>query len=335
MSLQRIGVIMGGSSSEREVSLLTGRAVSEGLRQAGYDVVTIDAQPEHELAGVLQSASIDAAFLALHGDQGEDGCVQGLLELLRIPYTGSGVLASALAMDKLKAKELFRLYNIATPPYYVVHRDEVKEIATLHGGFGFPAVVKPRRGGSSLGVTKVDSLGELLSAVEHALSFDDTVLVERFVKAKEVAVGLLQGRVLGAIEISPAVPLYDYHAKYQSRSTRYHLPARLDSTRMSGVLNLAERAAQSLGCSGAARVDLLVTEGQNEYVIEVNSLPGMTETSLLPKIAAAAGYSFSELCDAIVRSARLERACSVQPSDAQQRPEMTPASVEPAVALAV
>ncbi|AGP32786.1 D-alanine--D-alanine ligase [Sorangium cellulosum] len=307
---RRVGVVMGGSSGEREVSLRSGAAVAEALEARGYDVVRITLGDRFgtELCATLQRARLDAAFLALHGRLGEDGCVQGVLELAQIPYTGSSVLASALAMDKLKAKEMFRLHNVPTPPYYTVGaHQELDELEAVHGSFGFPVIVKPRGEGSSLGVTKAGSLEELRSALALAFEFDDAAIVERFVSGTEVNVGILDGKVLGAIEIVPKKGLYDYEAKYTPGMTEYHMPARLPPTRYRGVLNLAERAAQALGCTGAVRVDLLVTGGENEYVLEVNTLPGMTQTSLLPKIAAAAGYEFGDLCETILASARLHQ----------------------------
>lgn len=308
MSRNRIGVIMGGASSEREVSLNSGRAVAQALTAAGHDVVRLVWDGSEDLFPMLKNTWMDTAFIALHGRHGEDGCVQGMLELLGIPYTGSSVLSSALAMDKLKAKELFRLYNIPTPPYYVVNESEQAELHERHGSFGFPVVVKPRREGSSVGVAIARNQAELEAAVADALRYDDSVLVERFIAAKEIAVGILGGRVLGAIEVAPVGGLYDYDAKYLTGTTQYFIPARIPESRMLGVLNLAERAATALDCSGAVRVDLLVTEGENEYVLEVNTLPGMTETSLLPKIAHAAGYSFADLCEAISARARLHNA---------------------------
>ncbi len=301
---RRIGVVMGGSSNERDVSLQSGRAIADALELSGqHQVVRIVAHDERDLLSGLREGSLDAVFLALHGRWGEDGCVQSILEMLRIPYTGSRVLSSALAMDKLKAKELFRLHNVPTPPYYTVSASEQAVLDELHGSFGFPVVVKPRREGSSVGVTKANDAAELAAAVQNALQFDDEVLIERFIASKEVAVGILDGRVLGAIEIAPEGDLYDYHAKYESDRTRYYMPARLEATRYQGVLNLAERAAAALDCRGAVRVDLLVTEGGNEYVLEVNTCPGMTEHSLMPKIARAAGYDLPALCEAILSGA--------------------------------
>src|SRR4051812_13465114 len=203
---KRVGVIMGGSSGEREVSLRSGVAVARALEARGHDVVRLALGESFgvELGQTLELAQIDAAFLALHGRLGEDGCVQGLLELARIPYTGSSVLASALAMDKLKAKELFRLHNVPTPPYYAIDRSEdLADLSAIHGSFGFPVIVKPRGEGSSLGVTKASSRDELRRAIDLAFEYDDTVIVERFVVGTEINVGILDGRVLGAIEIAP------------------------------------------------------------------------------------------------------------------------------------
>jgi D-alanine-D-alanine ligase len=306
MEMTRVGVLMGGWSAEREVSLRTGDGVAAALESRGYDVARLVWGPENaDLSELVRSAQVDAIFIALHGRGGEDGCVQGMLELLGVPYTGSGVLASALAMDKLKAKELFRLHNVPTPPYYVADRDDLEHLDQVHGSFGFPAIVKPRREGSSVGLAKAADLGELREAVEQALTYDEHALVERFVKAMEVHVGILDGRVLGAIEVAPKAGLYDYAAKYTAGLTEYVSPPRLPPTRLRGVMNLAERAARALACSGACRVDLLVTEGENEYVLEVNTLPGMTATSLLPKIAAAAGVDYPSLCETILRGAGL------------------------------
>jgi len=307
---KRVGVIMGGSSGEREVSLRSGAAVAAALEARGHDVVRVSLGDSYgpEIAQTLARSRVDVAFLALHGRHGEDGCIQGLLELARIPYTGSSVLASALAMDKLKAKEMFRLHNVPTPPYYTVNgADDLADLEAIHGSFGFPVIVKPRGEGSSLGVNKAGSLAELAAALDAAFEYDDTVIVERFVSGMEINVGILDGRVLGAIEIAPQGGIYDYEAKYTPGLTEYFMPARLPPTRYRGVCNLADRAVRALGCTGAARVDLLVTGAENEYVLEVNTLPGMTETSLLPKIAASAGYDFGRLCEAILEGARLHQ----------------------------
>ncbi|HKQ70005.1 MAG TPA: D-alanine--D-alanine ligase [Polyangiaceae bacterium] len=315
MKKPRVGVIMGGTSGEREISLKSGSAVAAALLARGHDVVRIVLSEGGDPGLALRRSGLEVAFLALHGRLGEDGCVQGLCELYGIPYTGSSVLASALAMDKVKSKELFRLHNLPTPPYYTVSAgDDLADLEEIHGSFGFPVVVKPRGEGSSLGVTLAKSLSELGRALSMALELDEVALVERFVAGKEVEVGILNGRVLGAIEVAPKKGIYDYEAKYTPGMTDYYMPARLPAARYGGVLNLAERAAHVLGCSGGVRVDLLVTEGQNEYVLEVNTLPGMTETSLLPKIAEAAGYDFGRLCEAILESARVHSSPSRRPA---------------------
>lgn len=318
MMKRRVGVLMGGSSGEREVSLRTGEGVAKALEARGHDVARIvfgDTPPDV----AIREARIDVAFLALHGRGGEDGCIQGMLELLGIPYTGSSVLASALAMDKLKAKEMFRLHNIPTPPYYVVSEAELTELEDVHGSFGFPVIIKPRSEGSSIGLTKAGNLQELRAGIQAALEHDEFALVERFIQATEVHVGLLDGRVLGCIEVAPKNGLYDYKAKYTAGETEYILPPRIAPVRARGVMNLAERAVRALGCTGAVRVDLLVTEGENEYVLEVNTLPGMTPTSLLPKIAAHAGIEYGALCEAILESATLHAGIQAKKPSSERR----------------
>lgn len=299
----KVGVLMGGISSEREVSLRSGEAIYNALKSRGYNVhkVIVD----HHIDKTLRKSKIDVAFIALHGQYGEDGCIQGLLEVLGIPYTGSSVLASALSMNKVKSKEIFRLYNIPTPPYYVICRNQLHEVIDIHGSFGFPSVIKPINEGSSIGISIVHDFNELYMKLKEGFNHYKELLVERYVKGKEVSVGVLDGEPLGAIEIVPKRTFYDYTAKYQKGMSEYYFPARLNPTRYQGVLNLAARAHKALGCSGATRVDLVVTEGDNEYVLEVNTLPGMTPTSLLPKIAEAKGYSFEDLCEAILERATL------------------------------
>jgi D-alanine-D-alanine ligase len=328
MKKKHIGVLLGGLSAEREVSLKSGEAVAQALTDRGYRVTKI--YVDQDIDQVLRQTPIDVAFLALHGTYGEDGCIQGLLELLGIPYTGSGVMASALAMDKLKSKELFRLYNVPTPPYYVVDEGRFDDLEELHGSFGFPVFVKPRRGGSSVGAGRADDMPGLRRAVEDALRLDSAVLVERFVEGREIAVGLLDGRALGAIEITPKGDFYDYKSKYQAGQSEYHFPARLTPTRYKGVLNIAERANRALGATGASRVDVLVTEGENEYVLELNTIPGLTPTSLLPKIAKGAGYDFGDLCEAMIERATtgVTRPGADRPSTPPGEPDAEPAPRE-------
>lgn len=300
---KKIGVLMGGLSAEREVSLRTGEAICAALVERGYDAAPVFVDRDLDL--VLRQSRIDVAFLALHGRYGEDGCVQGLLEVLGIPYTGSDVLASALAMNKVKAKEIFRLRNLPTPPYYVLTKAQAEAVADEHAGFGFPAVVKPCGEGSSVGVSVVQDASELEAAVEEALTFDDEVLIERFIEGKEISVAILDDRPLGAIEIAPRQGFYDYGAKYTAGRTEYVMPARLGPERYRGVLQQALLAHRALGCAGATRVDLIVSDRGNEYLLEVNTIPGMTPTSLLPKIAHHAGLDFADLVEDILGGARL------------------------------
>jgi D-alanine-D-alanine ligase len=231
--------------------------------------------------------------------------VQGLLELLGIPYTGSDVLASALAMHKGKAKELFRLHNLPTPAYYTLTEEDAGDLASVHGDFGFPCVVKPIREGSSVGVAICHTIEELAAGVDKALCFDGEVLVERFISGKEVSVAVLHDRALGAVEIAPREGFYDYQNKYTKGATDYFVPPRLSPERYRGVLAQALRAHLALGCSGATRVDMMVSDSGNEFILEVNTVPGLTPTSLLPKIADAAGISFGELCEAMLAGASL------------------------------
>jgi D-alanine-D-alanine ligase len=303
MQSRKIGVLLGGLSSEREVSLRTGEAVLAALRERGHDAVPIYVDRDIDVA--LRQEAPDVAFIALHGRMGEDGCIQGLLELMGIPYTGSDVMASALAMHKGKAKELFRLHNLPTPAYYSLTAADTADLAGVHGDFGFPCVVKPIREGSSVGVTICHYEEELAHAVEKALCFDDEILVERFIAGKEVSVAILDDHALGAVEIAPRDGFYDYQNKYTKGATDYHVPPRLSPERYRGCLAQALRAHVALGCKGATRVDMMVSDSGNEFVLEVNTLPGMTPTSLLPKIAEAAGIGFGELIERMLASASL------------------------------
>src|SRR3954469_8124754 len=300
---RKIGVLMGGLSAERDVSIRTGEAVVAALTDRGHDAWPLFVDRDVDM--VLRQARIDVAFVPLHGRYGEDGCIQGLLELLGIPYTGSGVLASALAMNKVRAKEVFRLNNLPTAPGYVVQSDGGEDLLELHGSFGFPVVVKPAGEGSSLGIRVARDELELETAVEEALRFDDDVLVERYIEGKEISVGVLDGKALGAVEVAPKRGIYDFQSKYTAGRADYHLPARLSPERYRSALRLATLTHDALGCEGATRVDLIVSDRGNEVVLEVNTLPGMTPTSLLPRIARGAGLSFEDLVEEMLNGARL------------------------------
>jgi D-alanine-D-alanine ligase len=295
---------MGGLSSERELSLRTGEAVHAALVDRGYDAVKVFVDSDLDL--VLRAERVDIAFLALHGRYGEDGCVQGMLELFGIPYTGSSVLSSALAMDKLKAKELFRLHNLSTPPYYVHIRGEGAP-REQHGSFGFPSVVKPRAEGSSLGVRRCDEIDELETAIDGALRFDDHVLVERYVEGIEVHVAVIGGRPLGAVEVDCGGRLFDYAARQQG-TMPVHVPPRLSPERLRGALALAMRASRALECSGLCEVDIVVSERGNEQVLEIDTQPSLAAHALVPKIADAAGMTFEDLVEAVLAEARLHTA---------------------------
>ncbi|MCX5885863.1 MAG: D-alanine--D-alanine ligase [Proteobacteria bacterium] len=301
---KRIAVLMGGQSSEREISLRTGQAILKALQDRGYRAFPIDAGSD--IAFRLREGKVDIAFIALHGRLGEDGTIQGLLEVMGIPYTGSGVMASALSMNKVMSKKVFDFHKIPTPEF------QYGDVAALKGekideccAIGFPMVVKPVEEGSTIGITIVRKKRELAGAVKKASAFGDTVLFERFIRGREVTVGVLDGRPLPIIEIAPREGFYDYHAKYTKGFTEYILPARLKKTSYARVQEFGVKAYQALGCEGVARVDFMVDEEERPYCLEVNTVPGMTETSLLPKAAKAVGIDFNELVETILAGARL------------------------------
>jgi len=303
MKHKRVGVLMGGLSAEREVSLKSGMAVHQALLKRGYDSTAIDVG--HEVAAMLREERIEVAFIALHGRYGEDGCVQGLLELLQIPYTGSGVLASALAMHKLYSKQAFAAAGLTITPYVALKRGESMTAEQLP--FSLPVVVKPVQEGSSVGVALVKQAGDLAAALDDAFRYDDQVLVEGYVKGQEVQVGILNDQPIGAIEIIPKREFYDYEAKYTDGLAEHVFPARLSPELYAKVQQLGLKAHQALGCSGYSRVDFLVTEGGECYLLEVNTLPGMTALSLLPEIAQkGAGLDFETLVERIIASAALK-----------------------------
>jgi D-alanine-D-alanine ligase len=299
----RVALLMGGISSEREISLRTGAAVSRALRALGHEVHEIDAG--RDVADGLRAVRPEAAFIGLHGRFGEDGCVQGLLELLGIPYTGSGVLASALAMDKVMSKRLFAAAGLPVAPGVDGPALDLAARTPASLGLDLPVVVKPRSEGSSVGVSIVREEAAYAEAVARAAAHGPQVLVEKYVAGREVHVGILEGKVLGAIEIVPGGEFYDYQAKYERGDTRYIFPARLSEEVYGAACEAARRAHEALGCRGVTRTDLIVTPEGNPVLLEVNTLPGMTERSLIPKIAAGIGMSFEELCEALLREARL------------------------------
>ncbi len=301
---KQVAVLYGGRSSEREVSLRTGAACAEALRTKGYEVTLIDV--DREVAAVLRSGRIDVAFVALHGRWGEDGCVQGLLECLEIPYTHSGVTASALGMDKTVSKTMFKALGLEVIEYRAFPQERAGEIALRDLPFGVPCVVKPAGEGSSVGVQIVKDPSTLGEACRDAARYKGDVIVERYVKGTEVNVAVLDGEALGAIEIAPEREFYDYAAKYTAGTTKYHYPARIPEAHRKRVMAAAERAHLGLGCSGVSRTDFIIAADGTPFILEVNTLPGMTATSLVPKIAAGLGISFPDLCERILDGAALK-----------------------------
>jgi D-alanine-D-alanine ligase len=299
---RKIGVLMGGLSAEREVSLKSGTAVHKALQAKGFNAVAIDVG--RDLSARLAEEQIEVAFVCLHGRYGEDGAVQGLLELLGIPYTGSGVLASALAMDKIFAKKIFATSGLTITPYVVFTRGASQDISMLP--FGLPVVVKPSREGSSVGVSIVKKAADLQKAMETAFRYDPEILVEQYVKGREIQVGILEERAVGAIEIVPKNEFYDFEAKYTDGMATHIMPAPLPKSQYDKLLRLGEQAHAALGCSGYSRVDFILTEAGTAYILEVNTLPGMTALSLLPEIAQHTGVCFPELVERILFAASLK-----------------------------
>jgi D-alanine-D-alanine ligase len=301
---RKVAVLYGGRSAERDVSLRTGQGCAEALRSRGYDVALVDV--DLEVAATLRRVGAEVAFMALHGRWGEDGCIQGLLESMGIPYTGSGVLASALGMDKVFSKLLFREHGLHVIDYRVFAPERAGDVTPADLPFGFPAVVKPGAEGSSVGVHIVRDARALTDACRDAARYKGALIVERYVKGAEVNVAILDGKALGAIEIVPSREFYDYTAKYTPGATQYFYPARLPKEHQERVHAAAERAHEALGCSGVTRVDFIVTPDGTPCVLEVNTLPGMTATSLVPKIAAGNGISFADLCERLLDGAALK-----------------------------
>jgi D-alanine-D-alanine ligase len=299
LKTKKVAVLMGGLSAEREVSLNSGASVLKALLAQGYDAVGIDVG--RDLAQRLAAEKVEVAFIALHGRFGEDGSVQGLLELMGIPYTGSGVLASALAINKVFSKVVFRAAGLTVAPYQVLRRGQELPLS-----FDLPVVVKPSQEGSSVGVHIVKEPGQMAAALADAFSYDSEVLVEQFIDGREVQVGILDGKALGAIEIVPKGEFYDYEAKYTAGMAEHILPARLPADVYEKVLGAGEQAHAALSCDCYSRVDFLVNEAGECYLLEVNTLPGMTDLSLLPEIAGGAGIGFGELVQRILTAASLK-----------------------------
>ncbi|HMZ97279.1 MAG TPA: D-alanine--D-alanine ligase [Nitrospira sp.] len=308
LTRSKIGVLMGGQSSEREVSLKTGEAVYRSLVRSGYDAVAIDVGPG--LSQTLQDQAIEVAFLALHGPGGEDGAIQGFLETLGIPYTGSGVRASAIGMHKVVTKTELAAQGIPVPRGTVVWRGTAPTLNRILTSckLKLPIVVKPASQGSTIGVTIVRQPSQWKEALKVAHRYDPEAMVEAFIPGHEVTLSLLgtaDGSVAGlpAVEIVAPDGFYDFSAKYEKGRTQYLCPAPLPAAVSRDIKQLAIRTYQALGCNGAARVDFRITAKGKPYVLEINTVPGMTETSLLPMAAGKAGLSYDALTEQILQSA--------------------------------
>lgn len=300
-----IGVLMGGLSKEREISLKSGQAILDALLLKGYDGVAIDV--DRNIDAQLQEKGIEVAFLALHGRYGEDGSIQGLLEIRAIPYTGSSVLASALALDKYLTKEVVRGQGIRVPEHHFFSslQDDIHAFLEKNS-WEFPLIVKPNREGSTIGIRKVEDLGELKAAILAAAQLDSRVLVESFIPGREMTVGVLGQEALPVLEVVPKKGFYDYEAKYTPGATEYFCPADISPELTERLQADSLKICEQLGCEGIARTDFILSDEGIPYFLEVNTLPGMTGTSLVPKAAKVAGISFEDLVEKILVSARLK-----------------------------
>ena len=297
LSSHNIGVLMGGVSSERDISLKSGRAVVKALSDRGFKVIAVDITTEEKesITNLIKKDDIDLVFIALHGKFGEDGQIQAILDELGLPYTGSGVLASRIAMDKFLSRRYFLDWKLNVPKSIFLYKSSYKK-DNLTFSFKFPIVVKPATQGSSIGLSIVDDHSSLNKAILQAFAYDEKVLIEQYVKGREFTVGILEDRSLPIIEIIPKSKFFDYEAKYKHGLTDYIVPANIEDKIATQIKEAALIAHKALGCFGCSRVDLILDQGQNPVVLEVNTIPGLTETSLLPKAARNAGIEFDELC---------------------------------------
>jgi D-alanine-D-alanine ligase len=297
----KVAVLLGGRSAEREISLLSGNAVLGALRASGVDAHPFD--PAQRSVFELSSDRFDRVFISLHGRYGEDGTVQGALELLGIPYTGSGVAASALSMDKVRTKMVWVAGGVPTPAWEVLTADS--DPVAVADKLGLPLIVKPGREGSTLGLTKVTSVEQIAAAYDHAASFDALVLAEQFIQGRELTAGFLGDQALPLIRIEAPQGNYDYQNKYFSDDTRYHCPCGLDAALEREIQAMTMRAAALLGCEGWGRADLILQDDGSVRFLEMNTSPGMTGHSLVPMAAKQAGLSFEQLVLRILEMAHV------------------------------
>lgn len=297
---EKIAVLYGGNSAEREVSLNSGQAVAKGLQKAGFNVVLIDTKTVPLVE--LLNQKIDRVFIALHGRGGEDGCLQGALEYSNIPYTGSNVLGSSLSMDKVRSKQVFKACDLPTAPFIVVNKSEFEQLslATILADLGGRIMVKPANEGSSIGMAQAQTVEQLHNALIEAFGFDTHVLLEAWIDGPEYTVAILGDTALPVIHMETPREFYDYEAKYQSNSTQYHCPCGLSEREEDEIKALAVKAFNATGAKGWGRVDIMRNSAGEWQILEVNTVPGMTETSLVPKAANVFGLNFSELVTQIL-----------------------------------
>ncbi|HYW02698.1 MAG TPA: D-alanine--D-alanine ligase [Gammaproteobacteria bacterium] len=302
----RVAVLMGGQSAEREISLRSGRMVVDALRRSGIDAQEMDV--DADVVRRLREERVDRAFIALHGRGGEDGVIQGALETAGIPYTGSGVLACALSMDKLRSKQLWSAQGLPTPRYEVMHGPDDGE--RIVEDLGLPLIVKPAREGSSLGMSRVDRAGDLARAYREAARLDPRVIVESWIDGAEYTASILDGEVLPLIRLETPNVFYDYEAKYRAGTTRYHCPCGLDAAAERRLSALCLEAFRGLDGAGWGRIDLMVDAGGRPWLLEMNAVPGMTDHSLVPMAARAIGIEIDELVWRILETSLVQRSLS-------------------------
>lgn len=294
----KVAVLMGGPSAEREISLRSGEAVLAGLREKGVDAHGLDAGKD--VLKRLTDEKFDRAFLILHGRWGEDGVIQGALELIGMPYTGSGVLGSALGMDKLRCKQLWRGLGLPTPDFMLLQPDTPTQ--SVIDRLGLPVVIKPSREGSSIGISIPSDAAALEAAMKEAFRHDREVIAEQYISGTELTASILKQETLPLIRLETPRDFYDYTAKYNSNDTQYHCPCGLDAELEEGLQKLAAHAFEAVACSGWGRVDFMLDEQNRPWLLEVNTAPGMTDHSLVPMAARQAGYSFADLTMAILET---------------------------------
>lgn len=310
---KRVGVLMGGPSNERDISIKSGKAVCRALQTKGIDIVPVELMKSSSMNGYsdlvkekIYSSNIDVAFIALHGEFGEDGKLQEILEDMDMPYTGSRSSASKLGMDKIASKRIFKSNNIPIPRYRVIEKPPLDKILDVHVYFkelGSPLVIKPSNEGSSIGLSIVDSEDDFHVAFKSAFKYSDKVIIEEYVRGREVTVGILEDKALPIVEIISKKRFFDFEAKYEKGLTEYKTPAEIDNVQYAKCQKIAVEAHKALGARFFSRVDMILSEGGGPVVLEVNTIPGLTEASLLPKAALAAGIDFGDLALKILESA--------------------------------